>query len=81
MIDFLQKSSFSHVADGLPLPLRIATKIRVHFLESLYPYEHETSMKKFFHHPVSELPPKQYGQSSLDGPNWLYDLAGNSETG
>ena len=71
----------AYVADGLPLPLRIATKIRVHFLESLYPYEHETSMKKNFHYPVSELPPKQYGQSSLNGLNWLYDLAGNSETG
>ena len=51
------------------------------FKRAKYPYEHETSMKKNFHHPVSELPPKQYGQSSLDGPNWLYDLAGNSETG
>ena len=71
----------AHMADGLHLPLRIATKTRVHFFESLYPYEHKTSIKKNFHRPVSELPAKQYGQSSLDGPSWLYGLAGNFETG
>ena len=70
-----------HVADGLPLPLQIATKIRVHFFESLYPYEHEMSIKIIFHCPVSELPARsnsQFGPSRLD---WPYCLAGNSETG
>ena len=68
----------AHVADGLPLPLRIATKIRVHFFDSLHTYEYEISIKEKFHRPVSELPAKpfsQFGPSRLD---WLYCLTDNS---
>ena len=36
------------MADGLPLPLRVATKIRVHFFDSLHTYEHEISIEKIF---------------------------------
>ena len=71
----------THVADGLPLPLRIATKIWVRFLESLYPCEHEMSIKKLFYHPVSELPAKSYSQFSPLRLDWPYCLGGNSETG
>ena len=72
---------FPHVADGLPLPLRIATKIWVRFLESLYPCEHEMSIKKLFYHPVSELPAKSYSQFGPLRLDWPYCLGGNSETG
>ena len=75
------QTSSTHVADGLPLPLRIATKIWVRFLESLYPCEHEMSIKKLFYHPVSELPAKSYSQFGPSRLDWPYCLAGNSETG
>ena len=83
---FLGTSNFtmvssSHVAYGLPLPLRIATKIWVRFLESLYPCEHEMSIKKLFYHPVSELPAKSYSQFGPSRLDWPYCLGGNSETG
>ena len=75
------KEADTHVADGLPLPLRIATRIWVRFLESLYPCEHEMSIKKLFYHPVSELPAKSYSQFGPSRLDWPYCLGGNSETG
>ena len=36
----------SHVAGRLPLPGKNGTKIRVHFFETLYPYENKMSIKK-----------------------------------
>ena len=41
-------TSFPHDADGLPWPLRIATKFGVHFSESFHPYKDQMSIKKIF---------------------------------
>ena len=38
----------THVAGGLPLPIKNGTRIRVHFFENLYPYENIMSIKKKF---------------------------------
>ena len=39
----------THVADGLPQPLRNARKLGVNFFETLLPGEHEMGLKKKFH--------------------------------
>ena len=69
------------MADGLPKPLRIATKLEAHFYKSFHQYKDQMSIEKNFHQPVSELPAKQHGRY---GPFRLYRLhclATNSETG
>ena len=38
----------SHVADGLPQPLRNARKLGVNFFETLLPGEHKMGLKKNF---------------------------------
>ena len=47
----------SHVADGLPYPLQIATKLGVHFSEDFKMYKDNMGIKKKFHLPDSA---KQY---------------------
>ena len=69
------------VADGLPQPLRIATKLGVHFSESLQQYKDNMGIQKNFQLLYSELPANQYVQFSLDGPYWPCYLANNSATG
>ena len=39
----------THVADGLPQPLRNARKLGVNFFETLLPGEHKMGLKKKFH--------------------------------
>ena len=41
---------FSHVAGGLPQPLRNARLLGVHFFETLPPCEHKMGLKKIFYH-------------------------------
>ena len=57
----------AHVTGRLPLPGKNITKIRVHFFETLYSYEHKMSIKKIFHRWTSELPAKQH---SPNQPKW-----------
>ena len=38
----------SHVADGLPYPQQIWTKLGVHFFEIIYAYEHKMRIKTIF---------------------------------
>ena len=56
----------THVAGGLPLPIKNGTRIRVHFFENLYPYENIMSIKKKFHQWTKKLPAKQQSQISPD---------------
>ena len=46
--------------------LAIGTKIRVHFFETLSPYENIMSIKKKFHRWTKKLPAKQHSQISSD---------------
>ena len=55
-----------YVAGRLPLPRKNGTKIRVHFFETLYPYENIMSIKKKFHRWTKKLPAKQHSQISPD---------------
>ena len=71
----------THVADWLPKPLQIATKMGVHFSESLYSYKDKMRIQRNFYLAVSELLARQYGQYSPWRLNWPYCLAGNSESG
>ena len=62
-------SAASHVAGRLPLPGKNGTKIRVHFFETLYPYENVKSNKKNFHRWTKKIPAKQHSQIGPDGQN------------
>ena len=75
------KLSKPHLADGLPQPLRITTKLGVHFSESFHPYKDQMSIKKNFHQPVLKLQAKQCSRYSPNGPYRPCCLACNSETG
>ena len=65
----------SHVAGRLPLPGKNITKIRVHFFETLYSYEHKMSIKKIFYRWTSELPAKQHSRFCPFGLVWAVLLS------
>ena len=46
---FLDQNVHTHVANKPSQPQRIATKMGVHFSETLVSYEHKMGLKKFFH--------------------------------
>ena len=64
-----QFKHLTQVAGGLPLPGKNGAKIRVHFFETLYPYENVKSNKKNFHRWTKKIPAKQHSQIGPDGQN------------
>ena len=72
--------SNTQVAGRLPQPLQNGTKLGVHFLETLYPYEYKMSIKKRFHKWTSELPAGVHGQSCrIDHACYLIVLKSNDD--